>query len=1622
MGRKLCRSSRRLVIKTKMNEDLKPRDYQVELVDTALKKNGIIFMPTGSGKTYVASLLIRELAKGYLGKKLSQGGKRTFFLVNTVQLVTQQAYCVASQTPHSVGTYSGDMNVDYWSNEKWSAELDSHEVLVMTAQIFLNLVLHAVLKFSEVNLLIMDECHHARNNHAMAQIMNLYKDFPGEKPHILGLTATLLNANCKPHQIDTEIRDLENALCATILTPSDEKVVQKFSTNPIEVVVEYSPGTPGHLVHLILSIHDQLISLTKSMKLPDRNLTPVEIIENAKLLNKKKTWDQHLSNMLRQTTDIYTTLGLNAASKSILALIVRLERVKLHAEETSVVVLLNMFTTRLHYLRKCMEDEMRECPLGLRPVRFATPKLIELLSILKQMKPTDSILVFVELRFTAKVLHYVVEELSKNNESFSHVKCDFIVGNNNNPMNDVREMLFSTKVNQSTLKRFNTKITNVLFASDVIEEGTDIGHCNSVIKFDRMKSFRSYVQSKGRARHKESVYYVFAEDEKAKMTYNSYKYIEGKMTEILRKSIPDTHMGEFVSDPVEPFSPFGPDGPKVTVYSAISLINRYTSLLPQDKFAHLATFWWSRRNSFGETHAILQLPVNSAIKEPIEGPFCKNEVDAKRTAALVACKMLFEAGEFDDQLLPRGYDCDILHDTEIFALWPEREPMSNPKPGTNKRLQLYKVRYPSALFGCLPTPNTKLYLHAFKITPTFESYGNTRLEAFMDHLSSSHDYAMLSSKPFPQLCDFSLYMNIGEVVVSVLENIPTVQLTREEINLASNFQTFLFTEVLSLAKKFLVKDFENQENSYWVVPVITDLKKRSATIDWKTMKKHQSLPEIKPVPSDVREKQKIRGSDYIGKVVVPWYRPGGVPSMRYIVTKVCENLSPSSQFPSETYNTYSDYFQVRYGERVVNSDQPLIEVRAISSKINCIRPRIGYKSASKRKRLEDNFEETLIPELCVLLDFPGDYMLKATILPSLFHRVHHLLLADELRQKIVLETGLGKLKPPGNSWKKLEVDNTCLQDEEEPATQSTVGVSDLLTENMESLQPSTFPWRPEEEPVDIERQLNHVDLLSIIHFNKFVSSSKESFDDLQVRGDLRPVSPKVDPTAPRLAILDVDEKSSYGPQLADMLPVITSMRAADIVNYERLETLGDSFLKFAISLMLFSYYPELNEGKLTQVKGKIVGNRNLYYCGHDLGLGEIIKARDFSPEDWLVPGFTIVSSLKSILVKNKISPHRFYNINLDKEEINSGLLSDESLSQVNEVLNTYLNTDDPEVPSKANNYTLAQLGLQPVADKCIADSVEALLGVYMQTCGLRGAFKLCSYLGVIPNKLADVTFLLDKPPPTALRKPGLPYGDLMKADVIETTLGYRFRDRSFLLQALTHSSSVHFATDCYQRLEFLGDAVLDFLITLYIFDACGKLSPGDLTDLRSALVNNITFSCLAVKYDFHKHLIARSFSLTDIIQSFADRQVKRGHSIGAEVSFLVEESDVSLAESVEVPKVLGDLFESIIGAVYLDSGKCLKTTWDVVYRLMHDVILSFSKNVPKNNIRLLYEKFPNPLPKFGKSRLVEDGRVLVPLEIIHNGPTELERKIFTGMGLTKAAAKLAAAKFALRHFHDKKVE
>ncbi|MSN96233.1 ribonuclease III [Campylobacter sp. FMV-PI01] len=121
---------------------------------------------------------------------------------------------------------------------------------------------------------------------------------------------------------------------------------------------------------------------------------------------------------------------------------------------------------------------------------------------------------------------------------------------------------------------------------------------------------------------------------------------------------------------------------------------------------------------------------------------------------------------------------------------------------------------------------------------------------------------------------------------------------------------------------------------------------------------------------------------------------------------------------------------------------------------------------------------------------------------------------------------------------------------------------------------------------------------------------------------------------------------------------------------------------------------------------------------------------------------------------------------------------------------------------------------------------------------------------------------------------------------LEKKLGYKFRDISVLERALTHKSSTKAFNN--ERLEFLGDAVMDLVVAKYLFDKFKGCPEGDLSKLRAALVNEKSFATLA-----------RKINLGDFLY-------------------------ISLAEDNNNGRhkdsILSDAFEALMGAIFLESG------------------------------------------------------------------------------------------------------
>lgn len=439
------------------------------------------------------------------------------------------------------------------------------------------------------------------------------------------------------------------------------------------------------------------------------------------------------------------------------------------------------------------------------------------------------------------------------------------------------------------------------------------------------------------------------------------------------------------------------------------------------------------------------------------------------------------------------------------------------------------------------------------------------------------------------------------------------------------------------------------------------------------------------------------------------------------MTNICTDMSARTPFPGN-YRDYMSYYKSLYQCTILKPDYPLIKVEALSSRGNYLKPR-GIAS----KKSKEHYIIHLMPELVVVQNFPTCLWVQGKLLPSIFDKLFQLLRVEDLRTTIAFATGIGRCNN-NTSWKPLRLDKHLLnyeieykREDEEIETDETVDV--LNMENILSLNfmlnkevvsntlQEEYPWERSEEPVDIERNLN-VTLMDIQYYLNFIYKPVHPVDR-QIRN-----SPKKQTTATSMDVdfVPVDIKildiavNQKGPELADIYKALATAKCNDIVNLERLETLGDSFLKYIVSLFIILRYPKYDEGKSTALKGRLVSNKNLYYLARNKNLGSYLKCFNLSPnEDWCPPGFCLPDMLKT----RSIVTSALLTTTIPSEEQISGILSKDTINSINKEISEYTTTEET-----SNNSINYYLGDQEIADKFVADAVESLLGVYLESCGI----------------------------------------------------------------------------------------------------------------------------------------------------------------------------------------------------------------------------------------------------------------------------------------------------------------
>jgi ribonuclease III len=223
---------------------------------------------------------------------------------------------------------------------------------------------------------------------------------------------------------------------------------------------------------------------------------------------------------------------------------------------------------------------------------------------------------------------------------------------------------------------------------------------------------------------------------------------------------------------------------------------------------------------------------------------------------------------------------------------------------------------------------------------------------------------------------------------------------------------------------------------------------------------------------------------------------------------------------------------------------------------------------------------------------------------------------------------------------------------------------------------------------------------------------------------------------------------------------------------------------------------------------------------------------------------------------------------------------------------------------------------------------------------------------------------------------------------IQESIGYKFKKRSLLEQALTHRSyaNEHPESDPGQneRLEFLGDAVLNLALSALLFKKFPSLPEGALSRIRAGQVNEKNLAQMAMLMDLGTYLI-----------------IGRGEEATA---------------GREKPSLLANAFEAVLGAVFMDGG--FKSASTIISRLFQPHLEDQPETAAFDYKTLLQEYCQGRLKKVPLYRVLqEEGPDHKKIFLIEVRVTD--QVVGTGKGKTKKEAQQKAAKKALLQLKPK---
>lgn len=688
----------------------------------------------------------------------------------------QQWSAVTSNLPYPVAKFFGQELEHRWNKEHWAQALEKNEIIVCTAAILQKCLSQEFITISRINLLIFDEAHHAKKNHAYARIVKDYylrEPDTDKRPRVLGMTASPVDGKT---DVKAAATNLEYLLCSDIATVSSGRLTEELGQKSHEEIKIPFPQLE----------HQQDTDLMRKMG----SLLEADVILDRYVKFAKSC----LLELGPWCADRFWKLCF--AEDQMPSIIARAEDCAQQYRGTIVFCREDQNPVKIVHK---VYDIIKQHPLP--PLRldsnYLSHKTLLLVSILGDYfrEPGDhKCIVFVEKRNTAMMLAETFRQLQNH---VPYLKPAYLVGYHA----DSGPLTMSYRDAVLTIHRFKKGEDNCLFASSIAEEGLDIPDCDIVIRFDLCNSMIQYIQSKGRARHENSKYITMYERDNWEHTKRLAQASQDAAT--LRRfcaMLPSDRRLDSDQEcrqnlheySAQPSCVIKSSGAKLTFTDSLQVLASFVSSFQERGHAKLVPEYVVM--TFGKEYvAQVILPDKSPIQVKRGYPQPSKHA-AKCSAAFELCQDLIREKYIDEHLQP-------IFTKKLPAMRNARLAISS-----NKKAQ-YKMLLKPAVWSCVG-PVERLYCTAITIeNPAVISKPSCPL-------------LLLTRDPLPALPGIPLFFGGGDNSVAqqtqLLGTLDVAEDVKEGIAILEGLRIFtlrIFQDVFS-------KSFEatSEELPYFVVP------------------------------------------------------------------------------------------------------------------------------------------------------------------------------------------------------------------------------------------------------------------------------------------------------------------------------------------------------------------------------------------------------------------------------------------------------------------------------------------------------------------------------------------------------------------------------------------------------------------------------------------------------------------------------------------------------------------------------------------------------------------------------------------------------------------------------------